>query len=180
MAPLLLGSRSSAPSPSIDGVSPTPLLPLFAISSPHTPSSAHSPKRGFHIGFSPYLALSPTRDERACGRTSSGRRSKGLNQGKYDLVKFIKLIQQQGMYATLRIGSFIQAEWNHGGLPYWLREVEGIAFRTDNEPFKYHMKRFVEKVVQLMKDEKLYASQGGPIILSQIENEYNNIAPWLG
>ena len=33
---------------------------------------------------------------------------------------------------------------------------------------QYHMKRFVEKVVSLMKDEKLFASQGGPIILSQV------------
>nr|CAD1830526.1 unnamed protein product [Ananas comosus var. bracteatus] len=100
-------------------------------------------------------------------------------EGRYDLVKFIKLIQQHGMYATLRIGPFIQAEWNHGGLPYWLREVKDITFRTNNEPFKYHMQRFVEKIVQLMKDEKLFASQGGPIILSQIENEYNNIGNYF-
>ncbi|MQM21984.1 hypothetical protein Taro_055029 [Colocasia esculenta] len=67
-------------------------------------------------------------------------------EGRYDLVKFIKLIQQQGMYVTLRIGPFIEAEWNFGGFPFWLRQKE-----------------------------KLYASQGGPIILSQIENEYNMI-----
>ncbi|XP_072979925.1 beta-galactosidase 11-like [Typha angustifolia] len=97
-------------------------------------------------------------------------------EGRYDLVKFIKLIQKHGMYATLRIGPFIEAEWNHGGFPYWLREVPDIIFRTDNEPFKYHMQKFVEMIVQKMKDEKLFASQGGPIILSQIENEYNNVA----
>ncbi|GMP89013.1 hypothetical protein CsSME_00040758 [Camellia sinensis var. sinensis] len=37
------------------------------------------------------------------------------------------------------------------------------------------MKRFTAKIVDMMKQEKLYASQGGPIILSQIENEYGNI-----
>ncbi|XP_065036544.1 beta-galactosidase 11-like [Musa acuminata AAA Group] len=97
-------------------------------------------------------------------------------QGKYDVVRFIKLIEKKGMYATLRIGPYIEAEWNYGGFPYWLKEVQNISFRTDNPPFKYHMKRFVEKVVSLMKDEKLFASQGGPIILSQVENEYNNVA----
>lgn len=92
--------------------------------------------------------------------------------GRADLVKFIKLIEKNGMYVTLRLGPFIQAEWTHGyvymlcylilykftmilvfwvlmwhvswlwlwwnirGLPYWLREVPGIFFRTDNEPFK--------------------------------------------
>jgi hypothetical protein len=29
-------------------------------------------------------------------------------------VKFIKTIGENGMFATLRLGPFIQAEWNHG------------------------------------------------------------------
>nr|DAD41658.1 TPA_asm: hypothetical protein HUJ06_015981 [Nelumbo nucifera] len=57
-------------------------------------------------------------------------------EGNYDLVKFIKLIKEMDMYAVLRIGPFVQAEWNYGGLPYWLREVPNITFRTDNEPYK--------------------------------------------
>lgn len=35
-------------------------------------------------------------------------------EGKYDIVKFIKLIQKTGMYVVLRIGPFIEAEWNFG------------------------------------------------------------------
>ncbi|KAF6166452.1 hypothetical protein GIB67_038189 [Kingdonia uniflora] len=96
-------------------------------------------------------------------------------EGNYDLVKFIKLIDEMGMYATLRLGPFIQAEWNFGGLPYWLKEVNNITFRTDNAPFKYHMKKFTKMIIKKMKDDKLFASQGGPIILAQIENEYNSI-----
>ncbi|KAG2673872.1 hypothetical protein I3760_13G109500 [Carya illinoinensis] len=42
------------------------------------------------------------------------------------------------------------------------------------------MKRFTAKIVDLMQQEKLYASQGGPIILSQIENEYGNVASAYG
>ncbi|KAJ3692808.1 hypothetical protein LUZ60_011903 [Juncus effusus] len=97
-------------------------------------------------------------------------------EGNYDIAEFIRLVQKNGMYAILRIGPFVQAEWNHGGFPYWLREVRNVTFRTENEPFKYHMERFVRKVVDTMKEEKLFASQGGPIIVAQIENEYNNIA----
>ncbi|KAF7810784.1 beta-galactosidase 13-like [Senna tora] len=96
-------------------------------------------------------------------------------EGNYDVVKFIKLIHKYGMYVTLRLGPFIQAEWNHGGLPYWLKEVPDIVFRSDNEPFKFYMKQFVTKVIDMMKAEKLFASQGGPIILAQIENEYNHV-----
>ena len=34
--------------------------------------------------------------------------------GRYDLVRFIKEIQAAGLYACLRIGPFIEAEWNYG------------------------------------------------------------------
>ncbi|XP_010437540.1 PREDICTED: beta-galactosidase 11-like [Camelina sativa] len=95
--------------------------------------------------------------------------------GRADLVKFIKLIEKNGMYVTLRLGPFIQAEWTHGGLPYWLREVPGIFFRTDNKPFKEHTERYVRMILDKMKEEKLFASQGGPIILGQIENEYSAV-----
>ncbi|KAJ0026159.1 hypothetical protein Pint_08133 [Pistacia integerrima] len=104
-------------------------------------------------------------------------------QGQYkfserrDIVRFIKEIQSQGLYVCLRIGPFIEGEWTYGGLPFWLHDVPGIVFRSDNEPFKNHMQRFVAKIVSLMKSENLFASQGGPIILSQIENEYGTVEP---
>ncbi|KAL0424490.1 UNVERIFIED_CONTAM: Beta-galactosidase 3 [Sesamum radiatum] len=143
-------------------------------------------------------------------------------EGRYDLVRFVKTIQRAGLYAHLRIGPYVCAEWNFGGFPVWLKYVPGISFRTDNEPFKVitsrfllllkfgsslitftvlnyiliswdlatkhlydfivaeAMKGFTEKIVNLMKSENLYESQGGPIILSQIENEYGPQAKALG
>ncbi|KAK1384448.1 Beta-galactosidase [Heracleum sosnowskyi] len=95
--------------------------------------------------------------------------------GRNDIVGFIKQIQAQGLYVSLRIGPFIEAEWTYGGLPVWLRDVPGIIYRTDNEPFKNLMQNFTAKIVNLMKSEGLFASQGGPIILSQIENEYKTV-----
>ncbi|KAI3461948.1 hypothetical protein Pfo_018611 [Paulownia fortunei] len=105
-------------------------------------------------------------------------------EGRYDLVRFVKTIQKAGLYAHLRIGPYVCAEWNFGGFPVWLKYVPGIRFRTDNDPFKMAMKGFTEKIVNLMKSENLYESQGGPIILSQfvtqIENEYGPQAKVLG
>ncbi|XP_060198278.1 beta-galactosidase 16-like [Lycium barbarum] len=95
--------------------------------------------------------------------------------GRRDIVAFIKQIQAQGLYACLRIGPYIEGEWTYGGFPFWLHDVPGIVYRSDNEPFKFYMQNFTTKIVHLMKSEGLYASQGGPIILSQIENEYQNI-----
>ncbi|KAF9680473.1 hypothetical protein SADUNF_Sadunf06G0124700 [Salix dunnii] len=113
---------------------------------------------------------------------------------RYDLVKFIKLVQQAGLYLHLRIGPYVCAEWNFGGFPVWLKYVPGIEFRTDNEPFKAAMQKFTEKIVGMMKSEKLFENQGGPIILSQagnlplafhtrllhIENEYGPVEWEIG
>ncbi|KAI4334419.1 hypothetical protein L6164_019116 [Bauhinia variegata] len=96
-------------------------------------------------------------------------------EGRKDLVKFVKTVAAAGLYVHLRIGPYVCAEWNYGGFPLWLHFIPGIQLRTDNEPFKAEMQRFTAKIVDMMKQEKLYASQGGPIILSQIENEYGNI-----
>ncbi|ONL96144.1 Beta-galactosidase [Zea mays] len=96
-------------------------------------------------------------------------------EGRKDLAAFVKTVADAGLYVHLRIGPYVCAEWNYGGFPLWLHFIPGIKFRTDNEPFKAEMQRFTAKVVDTMKGAGLYASQGGPIILSQIENEYGNI-----
>ncbi|XP_024031423.1 beta-galactosidase 9 isoform X1 [Morus notabilis] len=101
-------------------------------------------------------------------------------EGRYDIVKFIRLVGSNGLYLFLRIGPYACAEWNFGGFPVWLRDIPGIEFRTDNPPFKEEMQRFVKKIVDLMQEEKLFSWQGGPIIMLQIENEYGNIEGTFG
>ncbi|KAM3285192.1 beta-galactosidase 8 isoform X1 [Capsicum chacoense] len=98
-------------------------------------------------------------------------------KGRFDLVRFVKKVQEAGLYVHLRIGPYACAEWNYGGFPMWLHFIPGIQFRTSNELFKEsnEMKLFLAKIVNLMKDEKLFATQGGPIILAQVENEYGNV-----
>lgn len=101
-------------------------------------------------------------------------------EGRYDIVKFVKLVGSTGLYLHLRIGPYVCAEWNFGGFPIWLRDVPGIIFRTDNKPFKEEMQRFVKKIVDLMREEMLFSWQGGPIIMLQIENEYGNVESSFG
>ena len=93
-------------------------------------------------------------------------------EGRYDLLRFVKLVQQAGLFVNLRIGPYVCAEWNFGGFPVWLKYVPGIKFRTDNEPFKAAVQKFTSKIVWMMKSENMFQWQGGPIIISQIENEY--------
>ncbi|CAN6722723.1 unnamed protein product [Malus baccata var. baccata] len=48
---------------------------------------------------------------------------------EYDLVKFIKMVQQASLFVNLQIGPYVCAEWNFGGFPIWLKYVSGIVFR---------------------------------------------------
>ncbi|CAI0469003.1 unnamed protein product [Linum tenue] len=84
------------------------------------------------------------------------------------------IVQEAGMFLILRIGPFVAGEWNFGGIPVWLHFIPGTSFRTENDNFKYYMEKFMTYIVNLMKQEKLFASQGekGPIIMTQVENEF--------
>ncbi|KAK8611769.1 hypothetical protein V6N13_131811 [Hibiscus sabdariffa] len=100
--------------------------------------------------------------------------------GNLDLVRFLKTIRDEGLYAILRIGPYACAEWNYGGFPMWLHNMPGVSFRTKNDVFMNEMKNFTSLIVDMVKRERLFASQGGHIILAQIENEYGNVMKSYG
>ncbi|PNT73291.1 hypothetical protein BRADI_2g56597v3 [Brachypodium distachyon] len=77
-------------------------------------------------------------------------------EGRYDLVKFIREVQAQGLYVSLRIGPFVESEWKYGALPFWLRGVPNITFRSNNEPFK------IENEYKLV--EAAFHSRGPPYV----------------
>ncbi|CDY69032.1 BnaCnng61500D, partial [Brassica napus] len=65
------------------------------------------------------------------------------------------------------IGPYACAEWNYGGFPVWLHNMPGMVFRTTNKAFMDEMQNFTTMIVDMVKKENLFASQGGPIILAQ-------------
>ncbi|XP_059636219.1 beta-galactosidase-like [Cornus florida] len=95
--------------------------------------------------------------------------------GNLDFIRFFKTVQEAGLYAILRIGPYVCAEWNYGGFPVWLHNMPGIQLRTDNAVYKSEMETFVAKIVSMCQEAKLFGPQGGPIIFAQIENEYGNV-----
>ncbi len=97
---------------------------------------------------------------------------------RLDLVRFIETAAGEGLHVVLRIGPYICAETNFGGLPAWLREVPGMRTRTINGPFQAEMQRFVMDIADLI--EPYTAQHGGPIIAGQIENEFNLVRAQKG
>eukprot|EP00871_Galdieria_phlegrea_P000785 jgi/Galph1/1707/GphlegSOOS_G389.1 len=100
--------------------------------------------------------------------------------GNLNLFEFLRLVADEDLYALLRIGPYICAETSYGGFPYWLRDLPGIKFRTENEPFQREMSRWVRNLVQQLFAHGCFFTQGGPIIMVQFENEYKLIGNSYG
>ena len=92
--------------------------------------------------------------------------------GNNDIAAFCRLAQKNGMYVIVRPGPYVCAEWEMGGLPWWLLKKKDIRLR---EPDPYFMERvgiFEEKVAEQLAP--LTIQHGGPIIMVQVENEYGS------
>ena len=91
--------------------------------------------------------------------------------GQNDVAAFVKLVQKNGMYCIVRPGPYVCAEWDMGGLPWWLLKKDDIQVRTIQDEF------FMQSAATYLKKagEELAALQiqkGGNIIMVQVENEY--------
>lgn len=90
--------------------------------------------------------------------------------GRGNVSLFLETAARVGLFVNFRIGPFVCAEWDYGGLPVWLNWVEGMVFRSYNYPWMASMVEFVDEIVGEIKP--FLAKYGGPVILAQIENEY--------
>lgn len=50
--------------------------------------------------------------------------------GMANITEFLRLAQEQDLYVLLRSGPYICAEWENGGLPYWLLKKKDIKLRV--------------------------------------------------
>lgn len=87
-----------------------------------------------------------------------------------DVVKFVKLAQKLGLYVILRPSPYICAEWEFGGLPAWLLKEDGMRLRAYYEPFLKHVREYYDVLMPMLAP--LQITQGGPVIMMQVENEY--------
>ncbi|MEE1102691.1 MAG: beta-galactosidase family protein, partial [Alistipes sp.] len=92
--------------------------------------------------------------------------------GQHDLAEFCRLCQANGMYVILRPGPYVCAEWEMGGLPWWLLKKKDIRLREDDPYFLERVAIFEKKVAEQVAG--LTIQNGGPIIMVQVENEYGS------
>ncbi|KAK8797154.1 hypothetical protein WA158_004364 [Blastocystis sp. Blastoise] len=91
-------------------------------------------------------------------------------EGIADIERWLALAQKYGLYVIMRPGPYICAEWDFGGLPYWLVKEDDLTIRVNNAAYLKHVDDWFN--VLLPKFVPFLYRNGGNIISVQIENEY--------
>ena len=100
------------------------------------------------------------------------------NEGEFDfngqnnIAEFIRLCRENNLYVILRPGPYICAEWEMGGLPWWLLKKKDIKLRDSDSYFLERVKIFEEQLANQVSS--MLIENGGPIIMIQVENEYGS------
>jgi beta-galactosidase len=92
--------------------------------------------------------------------------------GSRDIVRFIRTVQEEGMWILLRPGPYACGEWDLGGLPSYLLSIPDIKLRCMEKNYTEAVERYVKNMALQIKG--LQVTQGGPILMMQIENEYGS------
>jgi len=90
--------------------------------------------------------------------------------GNSDIAAFVKIAKEEGLWVVLRPSPYVCAEWEFGGYPYWLQNIKGLVVRS-KEP--QYLKEYESYIDRLGKElSPLLVTNGGNILLVQVENEY--------
>lgn len=92
--------------------------------------------------------------------------------GQADVAEFCRLAQEEGLWVILRPGPYSCAEWEMGGLPWWLLKHDDIGLRTTDPRFLEPAVRFMKEVGRVLAPWQV--TRGGPLLMVQVENEYGS------
>jgi beta-galactosidase len=95
-------------------------------------------------------------------------------KGNKDIAKYIRLAKETGLNVILRPGPYVCSEWDFGGLPAWLLKNPNIRVRCMDPDYMKAVKRYLLRLGKELKG--LLRTNGGPIIMIQLENEYGSYA----
>src|SRR5258706_1397571 len=92
--------------------------------------------------------------------------------GNNDIAAFVKDAQMEGLWVVLRPSPYVCAEWEFGGYPWWLLKDKTLKVRRKGPKF---LKYYHDYIMQLGKQlSPLLVTNGGNILMVQIENEYGS------
>jgi len=102
-----------------------------------------------------------------------------IEKGKFDftsenrdLVHFIEIVKEEGMWLLFRPGPYSCGEWDLGGIPPYLLSIPDIKLRCMDSRYMQAVEKYIKIISEKIRPYLI--ANGGPIILLQIENEYGS------
>ena len=92
--------------------------------------------------------------------------------GQNDIAEFIREAQRAGLYVILRPGPYVCAEWELGGYPAWLLKDRSVVLRTRDPKLAAATDAWFAQLGKQL--QPLLLQNGGPILATQVENEYGS------
>ena len=100
-------------------------------------------------------------------------------EGQFDFAtrennidEFLKIAKEEGVWIILRPGPYCCAEWDLGGLPWWLLRTPDIKLRSSDPRFTGPVERYFRELAKVVRPHMV--ENGGAILMVQIENEYGS------
>lgn len=84
------------------------------------------------------------------------------------LGRFLDAVREAGLWAIVRPGPYICAEWENGGLPHWLTG----KLRTRDEEYLGQVRHWFHHLLHEIVPRQI--DRGGPVLMVQVENEYGS------
>ena len=96
-----------------------------------------------------------------------------VSKGKFDyanenknLPLFLQLAKKYGFYVLIRPGPYVCAEWDFGGLPARLLNINGLKLRANNAVYLAEVREYFASLVPILTPH--LGVNGGSIVLLQI------------
>ncbi|MGW7007399.1 glycoside hydrolase family 35 protein [Streptomyces sp. NPDC054933] len=92
--------------------------------------------------------------------------------GIADLDAFLTASAEAGLYAIVRPSPYICAEWENGGLPWWLLADRELRLRVSDPAYLAHVERWYDELLPRIAAHQI--TRGGNVLMLQVENEYGS------
>jgi hypothetical protein len=94
-------------------------------------------------------------------------------EGRADLSEFeefVKVVKEMGLWMIARPGPYVCAEWQRGGIPDWVA-ARRFPLRSRHPESLRTSQHWFDQVLPVIQRHQI--TTGGPIIMVQVENEYD-------
>ncbi|MEZ5018764.1 MAG: beta-galactosidase [Bacteroidales bacterium] len=92
--------------------------------------------------------------------------------GNRDISQFISAAAEEGMWVIIRPGPYVCAEWEFGGIPPYLLRYNDLKVRCMDPRYMNAVERYISRLADVLRPHLV--TNGGPVLMIQIENEYGS------